>query len=237
MIDIADVIDGPAVRTGAVGHLTGGRSTLRSGAGNSDPGRMESFEFRPMTWPGLRALSRNPLVRASDRIESAVVVLAALVVLLAAAAAGAAGTMVYGAQTQMYARQAQTRHAIVATAVADSQTVTTAQTVITTVYARWQHNGSDQTAEIACNKPVAAGKQLGIWVDDRGNRVGRPVPASRAAAQAVAVAAIAWLGTVLAVAHAVSVVRTRTSRLRDAQWDREISCLVDDGGGHTNRMP
>jgi hypothetical protein len=196
---------------------------------------MESFVLRPMTWPGLRALSRNPLVRASDRIESVVVMLAAVVVVVGVACAGALGTMVYGARTQLHAKQAQTTHAVVAIAVEDSKTTATAQTVVTTVYARWQFNGVDDAAEFAWNKPVKAGDPLQIWVDDHGNRVAPPSSISSAATDAVRLALVAWLSVVLAVATGVSAVRSRAGRMRDAQWDREIRCLVDDDGGHTNR--
>ncbi len=196
---------------------------------------MESFVLRPMMWPGLRALSRNPLVRAADRVESVVVMLAAAVVVVAVACAGALGTMVYGARTQMYAEQAQTRHAVVAIAAEDSKTTATPQTVVTTVYARWHLNGIDDAAELIWRKPVKAGDPLPIWVDDHGNRVAPPSAVSRAAMDAITVAVIAWLCVVLAVAAAVSIVRTRTGRMRDAQWDREIRCLAGDDGGHTNR--
>lgn len=165
-----------------------------------------------MTWLGLRLLSRNRLVRASDRVESAVVMLATVVIVVAVACAGALGTMVYSARTEAYAQLAQTRHAIVATAVEDSKTVATPQTMVTT------------------------GASLRIWVDDRGDQVGPPPPASRPAMEAITLALTAWLSVVLAVATAVSIVRARTSRLRDAEWDRAISCLVDDDGGYTNRM-
>lgn len=198
---------------------------------------MEGFVLRPMAWLGFRALSRNPLVRTGDRIESVVVVLAAVVVLVAGACAGALGTMVYSARAQTYAEQAQTRHAVVATAVDDAITVTTPQTVITTVYARWRVNGVDHTADLGCDKPVKAGALLQIWIDEQGNRVAAPPPSSRAAMDAATLAVVGWLSVVLVTAGAVSAVRARTRRVRDAQWDREISCLVDDDGGYTNRMP
>ena len=82
---------------------------------------MESFVVRPMAWPCLRLFSRNPLIRASDRIESAVVVFGLLFVIIATACAGVFGTAVYDAKAQTYREQAQTRHTAVATAVADSE--------------------------------------------------------------------------------------------------------------------
>ncbi len=40
---------------------------------------MQSFVIRPMTWPVLRVFSRNPLIRASDPIETAVVTLGRII--------------------------------------------------------------------------------------------------------------------------------------------------------------
>jgi hypothetical protein len=82
---------------------------------------MESFVIRPTTWPVLRLFSRNPLIRTSDRIEAAVATLAALLVVVAAACAGVIGTMIHDAETQKFLQQAQTRHAVVATAIDDSK--------------------------------------------------------------------------------------------------------------------
>ena len=69
---------------------------------------MQSFVIRPMTWPVLRLFSRNPLVRVSDRIETAVVTLAVLFVVIATACAGVAGTMIHDSQAQKYLEQQQT---------------------------------------------------------------------------------------------------------------------------------
>lgn len=197
---------------------------------------MESFVLQPMTWSVLRALSRNPLIRASDRIESAVVALAAIAVVVATACAGALGTMVYDARSQVYAEQATTRHPVVAIATADSTTTITSETVLTTVLARWQFAGTDHAAEVVCDKAVKADEPLHIWVDGEGNHVSPPSPMSRAATDAVTAALVAWLSMVLAITSGVSTIRTRTVRMRDAQWDREIQCLVAGDGGHTNRL-
>lgn len=77
---------------------------------------METFTLRVPWWPTLRLFSRNPLLRAVDRVE-AVFVLAAVVVSLLGAlfAAAAVSTAVHDARSHLYAQQAQTRHAVSAT--------------------------------------------------------------------------------------------------------------------------
>jgi hypothetical protein len=196
---------------------------------------VESFAIRPMTWPVLRLFSRNPLMRTSDRIESAVVTLAALLVVIAAACAGVIGTMIHDTETQNYLEQARTRHALVATAVDDSKPAASPETTASTVLARWQINGLDHADSLGWGYTVKAGDPLQIWVDDDGNRVDQPTPIARAAMDALTAAVVGWSIVALAAAQVVCAVRAHANRMRDAQWDREIRCLVDDDGGQSNR--
>lgn len=191
---------------------------------------MESFVIRPMTWPVLRLFSRNPLMRISDRIEAAVVTLAGLLVVIAAACAGVIGTMIHDTETQNYLEQARTRHAVVATAVDDSKLAASPETTASTVHARWQLNGVVHADALGWDYTVKAGDPLQIWVDSDGNRVDQPIPVARAAMDALTAAVVGWLIVVLAATQVVSAVRAHANRMRDAQWDREIRCLVEDGG-------
>jgi hypothetical protein len=195
---------------------------------------MQSFVIRPMTWPVLRIFSRNPLVRTSDRIESAIIAVALLLVVIATACAGVVGTAVYDAKAQLYRGQAQTRHALVATVVTDSEPAVSPETTAFTVQARWRLSGIDHVDLIGWNNSVKAGDQLQIWVDDLGNRVEKPSPVERAAIDALSAAVVGWLIVIAATAQVVVVVRAHTSRMRDAQWERDIRCLVDEDGGRTN---
>ena len=196
---------------------------------------MESFVIRPMTWPGLRLFSRNPLVRASDRIESAVIAFALSLVVIATAGAGIFGTAVYDAKTRAYSEQTQTRHAVVAMAVEDSEPAVSPETTAFTVQARWRLNGVDHADLLGWNSDVKAGALLTIWVDDHGKRVEQPSPVERAAVDALSAAVVGWLIVVAAAVQVVMVVRAHASRMRDAQWERDIRCLIDDDGGRTNR--
>jgi hypothetical protein len=196
---------------------------------------MESFVIRPTTWPVLRLFSRNPLMRTSDRVEAAVATLAVLLVLIAAACAGVIGTMIHDTDTQNYLEQARTRHVVVAKAVDDSKRAGSAETTASTVHARWQVNGIDHADVLGWDYAVKAGDPLQIWVDDDGNRVDQPTPIARADMDALTVAVVGWLIAALAGAQVVAIVRAHANRMRDAQWDREIRCLVDDDGGQSNR--
>jgi hypothetical protein len=194
---------------------------------------MDSFVIRRRVRPVLRLFSRDPLVRNSDRIEAAVVALAALVVVIAAACAGALATMVHDARAQMYIEQAKTRLPIVAVAMENSKKTISPETSVSTVYSRWEANGTDHASVLSWDEDVKAGDRLQIWVDAGGNRVSQPSPVSRAVTDAVSVAIVAWLSAVLAVTAVVSAVRSHANATRDAQWEQEIRCLFD-GEGCTN---
>jgi hypothetical protein len=195
---------------------------------------MDSFSIRPMMWPGLRLFSRNPLVRASDRIESAIVALTLLLIVTATACAGIVGTAIYDAKAQTYREQAQTRHAVMATAVTDGEPAVPPETTAFTVQARWRLTGIEHADLLGWNTSVKAGEQLPIWIDDLGNRVEKPSPVEDAAVDAVSAAVIGWLIVIAAIAQVVVVVRAHASRMRDAQWERDIRLLVDEDGGRTN---
>ena len=80
---------------------------------------MQTFTLSFGSW--LRRLSvRNPLVRTSDRIEAAAILLVFVVALLAAPVAGAVGTVVYDNLTHRFAADRLTRHEVAATVTHDS---------------------------------------------------------------------------------------------------------------------
>lgn len=179
-------------------------------------------------------LSRNPLVRASDRLEAAAITVAVFVILAAAACAGALGTIVHDASIRVCAEEAQTRHPVVATAVEDSRIMPASPLAAFTVNARWRVDGTDHAGELSSEEAVKAGDPLPIWVDVDGKPVRPPLPPSRAVTDAVSVAIVAWSTTVLTVAALVSRVQFDVRRMRDAQWEHDIRCLIGDDGGRTS---
>ncbi len=183
-----------------------------------------SIEFGRRWWI-LRACSRNPLVRAIDRLELLVIAVGFAVALVAAAYAGALGTAVYDARSRVYIAQAQTTHAVTGTATEDG-TATAANA------ARWQGRTGWHR-----DRSVNTGDPLTIWVDGSGDRVDAPAPISQAGVDAVGVAYVAWQSVALAAAGLICWGRSRLDRRRDSAWERDIRCLIDDDGGRTNRKP
>ena len=189
-------------------------------------------------WWVLRACGRNPLVRGVDRLELMIIALGILVTVFSAACAGALGTAVHDARSRVYVAEAQTRHAVTASATDDSVSVPGIDdSAAARVNARWQANGTEHTGSLNWDHAVKTGDPLTIWVDPNGDRVDAPAPTSQAGVEAVGVAYGAWQTVVFVVALLVCAERSRLDRRRDSAWERDIRCLIDDDGGRTNPKP
>ena len=191
---------------------------------------MQSFGYIRGPWV-LRAWGRNPLVRASDRLELFIIALGILVAMVSTACAGALGTAVHDDRSRVYSAQAQTRHTVIARATDDSTTVLGADVNrATRVRARWQVDSVEHTGSFTWDGVVKTGDPLRIWVDLNGNRVDAPTSTSQAGVDAVCVAFWAWQTVILVMTGLVCWGRSRLDRRRDFAWEREIRSLIHDDG-------
>lgn len=175
-------------------------------------------------------------MRRTDRIEAAIIPLAVFLVIVAAACAGVLGTLAHDIESRRYLEEAKTRHTITATAVEDSSTSATFPGPGTSkVVVRWRVNGVDHTKLIDWDRPVKSGAPLEIWVDTGGSQVDAPTPPALAGANAVLAGAVAWWILFLIAVLSLGAVRSHLARMRDAQWEREIRCFIDDWDGRTKR--
>ncbi|WP_292988477.1 hypothetical protein [Mycobacterium sp.] len=196
---------------------------------------MDSFLIRPAAWPVLRVFSRNPLMRASDRLDAAVMPLAVVLVVVAAAFAGVIGTLAHDVESRRYQEEAITRHAVTATVIEDSTPSPSGDQESFDVVVRWHANGVKHTDSMVWDSPLKAGASVPIWIDPSGNHVDAPTSPSLAGANAVLVAAVSWWILFLIIVLTGSALRGYAAHLRDQQWDRDIQCLVDDEDGRTNQ--
>lgn len=196
---------------------------------------MQSFTLDWRRWRIARVVGRNVLLRGSDRIETLLVLVACAVSLLSVAVGGAVGTSVYEVSGRFYAAQAEARHPVDAAVVRASSTMDENPGATVNVQATWQVGDVARTGSFEWDGAVKAGDRVTIWVNEDGNRVGRPTPTSQAGFDGV----VAGLSIVLLVAGAMTLVvvagRWTLDRGRYKQWDRELRCFVDDGGGRPNR--
>ena len=191
---------------------------------------METFTLDPRCWRIGRIFGRNPLLRRADRIEALVMLVALVVSLLAIPVAGVAGAVVYDTLDRLYAQEARERHVV---------TATVTETGIggwgtTIVQARWPVAAGERTGPLELTKVAKVGDRTEIWVDKEGNPVARPTPTWQAMGDALATAMAALLLVGTGMTSLVVGVRSRLDRARDAQWERELRCLEEDGG-RTNR--
>ena len=199
---------------------------------------MDTFTVRLPRWPILlRLLGRDSLVRAIDRIEALVLVLAVAVSLLAAPIAAAVGTAVHDSSRQLYAEQVHTRHPVAATVtdVPASQQILRTSTI--TVQARWSAGGAEHTGAVKAPSTTNTGDSIEIWVDDTGAQVPAPTPTTRAAVEAVTGAGVIWVSVAAAAATLFAVTRTVCDRIRFSRWQHDFDSLIGNGDGHTTSQP
>jgi hypothetical protein len=190
---------------------------------------MQSFIFTPTRWPIIRAFGTNPLVRTSDRIETIVVVSAVAFALLAAPVACAIGTTIHETRSRFYAEEAQARQPVRAVVITTRQSAGAARPYPNTpvIQARWRADGIERVTTFRSERAVEVGAPIEIWVNDAGERVASPSPASQAVVDAISVGVLLWVVAVGAAAALVAVVRWRLNRRHDADWEREIAGLAD----------
>ena len=196
---------------------------------------MRAFTVNPRGWWLSRLVGRNPLLRRIDRIEALVAMVAVIISLAAVPVAAIVGVAVHAARDSVYAEQARSRHTVAAT-VLDSWTPARPFHTGGSVRAGWNVAGADIVDTFAWDRAAKAGDRIDIWVDSAGRRVDAPPPGWRASLDGAGAGAAVWFGVLAVTTAVVAAVHARLDRVREAQWEREIRHLADDGGGRTNRQ-
>ena len=147
--------------------------------------------------------------------------------------AGAAGAEVHDAERHADVMQAQTHHLVSATVTEVGTATNFDGSEIPMVRARWVAGNGPHTDYFQWRNDVKPGDRIQIWVDDSGNHVNSPAPL-RPVLDALTVAASIILLAVTLLTSMLGLMRWRLQRARDAQWDREIGSLADNGGGRAN---
>lgn len=191
--------------------------------------------FAPWSQWFRRALSRNPLVRVSDRLEVLVALAVLAVALSALPVAALVRNEVYSAIVRTAFQQAQSRHAVEASALESTTGLLADFDSTEYVRVQWHHGGQVRDEKVVAPAPVEAGDALTIWVDDAGEVVAAPVTVEDAAMGGLAAAITVWLGIVACGASVALVVRRGLDRARDRGWERELRLLAHNDDGWANR--
>ena len=196
--------------------------------------RMDEYTWRSMIGPGFRyfaCITRNALVRRSDRLESAARLIAVVVTLAAIAPAAAFGTSVLTQQSQVALQQATDRHTVSATAMAGSVIEARIAAVRFWSPVRWMANDVVHNAWIEGTDDLKSGDLTTVWVNDRGELAGPPLTHEQVSANAFGAGVLLWLSIVGGMCLVIQVLRWRLDRTRYADWSNEWQALDCDGEG------
>ncbi|MEW5808773.1 MAG: hypothetical protein AB1925_04900 [Actinomycetota bacterium] len=180
-----------------------------------------------------RLLMHHPLVRSSDRVEAASLLLIVVVALFSVPLVGAVGTAVHDSLSHTFAAQRAERQQVEATVTGDSRVTAQAYDNPYLSPIQWQFNGITHTDEVRTAK-MNAGDHLTIWVDSTGERRAAPLSDRDAAVQAVIAAVSLWFTVVGVAVGGWAIVRMRLDRGRYAEWDRDLRGLADNDGRTNN---
>jgi hypothetical protein len=191
---------------------------------------LETFTMGLPRWSVFGLFRRNPLLRATDRIEALAMAAAVMVSLLAIPVAAGVGTAVHDSRRDVYAQQHHTRHLVTATITDDTaaQQISRANTV--TMAARWSAAGTEHTGAVTVQSATKPGDQAAIWIDDDGALTDEPTSTSRAGVDAVTAALFMWAGVTTAAAILLAGIQAVCDRIRAIRWQHAIDTLLGLGG-------
>jgi hypothetical protein len=190
---------------------------------------MQTFTLTTGSWLR-RLVARNPLLRASDRLEAAALLVLLIVTVLAVPIAGAVGTAVYDARIHAFAAQRPFVHEVDATATGDTtiSRVPYQSSFLTPL--KWHFEGRDHTDAVFTPKAMKTGQDIPIWVDETGTPTAAPRSGDDAVAEGAIIALGLWATVAGACGAALALLQHRLVRLRHAGWDRALDKLAADGG-------
>jgi hypothetical protein len=185
----------------------------------------------------LRALDRNPLVRASDRLEALAFLALLVMTLVAIPVAAGLGHQTYDSTMRIVEDETQSRHSVQAVAVEGSTGPLTDQDTPQHVLVQWRDGSVQRTEKVANPRPgtVKAGAAVTIWLDQRGMVVAAPLTPTDAAANATTVGWTAWVLAAVFNGLAALGIRHCLDRSRARTWDRALYQLAHHDDGWANR--
>lgn len=171
-----------------------------------------------------RRLDRNPLRRATDRVETAVLALLVAAFLIGAPfAALAAGAWVHGMARQTQLAQEASRRQVTAVALAVAQSPAgTGGELILQARARWlAPDGREVTGEVPVPPGTVAGGKVQVWTDQAGGIAGAPLTDSQVAEQTTIAEGTAVVAAAAVLALAGALTRWTINKRRMANWDAD----------------
>jgi hypothetical protein len=166
---------------------------------------------------------RNPLRRATDRAETAVLaVLVAAFLVGTPFAALATGAWVHGMARQAQLAQEASRRQVTAIVLAVTAPPAGSEELAWQASARWKApNGHAVTHEIPAPPGIAAGGKVQLWTDLTGDLTTAPLLDSQVAGQTVSGEALGVLASATVLTLAGAVALWTLNKRRMAAWDAD----------------
>ena len=170
-----------------------------------------------------RRFDRNPLRRATDRVETAVLAMLVAAFLIGAPfAAVAAGTWVHGMARQAQLTQEAARSQVTAVALAVATSPTGDGALALEAQARWRApDGREVTHEVPVPSGTVAGAKVQVWTDRTGDFTGAPLSDSQVAQQTMLAEAMSVVVAACALTLAGILALWTINRRRMADWDAD----------------
>ncbi|MEV5834409.1 hypothetical protein [Nocardia sp. NPDC052112] len=195
------------------------------------------------TWPvriwRMQPWNPSPLMRASDRVEGLIRILAVLVLLIAVPTAAAAGTAAYSSASERIHRENATKvvatgtiigtPARVAASVADRNGAVRDQFE---AQVSWTHDGKSGTAVVVVPDGAQPGQPAPVWLGENGKPTTPPERSSAAAVHGIGVAVAVlleiWCGAAAVVWCTAWALNHRRHLRLDREW-RQFSHPTGQG--------
>ncbi len=165
---------------------------------------------------------RNPLRRATDRVETAVLVLLVTAFLIGTPfAALATGAWVHGMARQAQLAQQASQHQVTAVVLAVAAPPA-GQNLPWQARARWTApDGHQVTHEVPVPSGTAVGGKLPVWTGRTGDLATAPLTDSQVAGQAAMGEGLGVIASAVAVTLAGGLARRALNKRRMAAWDAD----------------
>jgi hypothetical protein len=183
----------------------------------------------------LRALGRNQLIRASDRLEALSVLAVVVFALCAVPVAGQVGDLTYDASMRTVNEQTQSRHSVDAEVIQGSVGMPADFESSAYVRVQWRDGTTMRSELVVSPATVTAGETVTIWLDDAGKVASAPLTAFDAKVNAVGVTGAVWFAVVACSALVAFFSRRALDRSRARAWERELYLLAHNDDGWANR--
>jgi hypothetical protein len=166
---------------------------------------------------------RNPLRRATDRVETALLALLVAAFLIGTPfAALATGAWVHGMAQQAQLTQEASRRQVTAVVLAVTADPAANQMLAWQAQARWKApDGQEVTHEVPVPPGTAVGAKLQVWSDLTGDFTAAPLLDSQVASQTATGAALGVVASAVVLTLAGAAVRWTLNKRRIADWDAD----------------